>query len=295
MLSHHLFNYKQTKAHRNIWGTGAEALPASFRGYKQSKQDGGAGNTDTGGRSPEMRRGGLVSAPPLVLCYQHRSRGKGVVPPLSKLAGYHPTLIAHLWLQQVPSPAGLWEALLLPLVVVSTGTEFIGKNGIQTEPWGHLWIESESLLSTPHSLFFHLASLHGPGQSWGEVTTLRTQGPQPGPPGVRDQESEWRVNFTILQWAHSSISAWKISWQAIVHEVTKSLPRLSNWVYCSVYQRSISENQHAECKSTLEPDKNLTSQFSPVYNEDLWLSYWTGWKIKGNDAQRGFWHTRSVQ
>ena len=162
-------------------------------------------------------------------------------------------------------------------------------------PRGHLWIESESLLSTPHSLFFHLASLHGPGQSWGEVTTLRTQGPQPGPPGVRDQESEWRVNFTILQWAHSSISAWKISWQAIVHEVTKSLPRLSNWVYCSVYQRSISENQHAECKSTLEPDKNLTSQFSPVYNEDLWLSYWTGWKIKGNDAQRGFWHTRSVQ
>lgn len=69
MLSYHLFNYQQTKAHRNIWGTDAEALPASFRGYKQSKQDGGVGNTDTGGRSPEMRRGGLVSAPPLVLCY----------------------------------------------------------------------------------------------------------------------------------------------------------------------------------------------------------------------------------
>lgn len=52
--------------------------------------------------------------------------------------------------------------------------------------------------------------------------TLTTQGPQPGPPGVRDQESEWRVKFTILQWAHSSILAWKISWQAIVYEVTKS-------------------------------------------------------------------------
>lgn len=38
MSSHHLFNYKQTKAHRNIWGTDAAALPVSFRGYKQSKQ-----------------------------------------------------------------------------------------------------------------------------------------------------------------------------------------------------------------------------------------------------------------
>ena len=176
MLSYHLFNYKQTKAHRNIWGTDAEALPASFRGYKQSKQDGGAGNTDSGGRSPEMRRGGLVSAPPLVLCYspaqEQRQRRCSSIIQTGWLAGCHPTLIAHLWLQQVLSPAGLWEAPLLPLVVVSTGTEFTGKNGIQTEPWGHPWIESESLLSTPHSLLFHLASLHGPGQTWGEVWLL---------------------------------------------------------------------------------------------------------------------------
>ena len=112
---------------------------------------------------------------------------------------------------------------------------------------------------------------------------------------IEGNNRKTRDLFKKIRDTKASISAWKISWQAIVHEVTKSLPRLSNWVYCSVYQGSISENQHAECKSTLEPDKNLTSQFSPVYNEDLWLSYWTGWKIKGNDAQRGFWHTRSVQ
>ena len=99
-LLRHLFNYKQTKAHRNIWGTDAEALPASFRGYKQSKQDGGVGNTDTGGRSPEMRRGGLVSAPPLVLCYspaqEQRQRRCSSIIQTGWLAGCHPTLIAHL-------------------------------------------------------------------------------------------------------------------------------------------------------------------------------------------------------
>ena len=204
-----------------------------LEGKSRENNTGEAGNTDTGARSPEMRTDVLC----LPLCWspsprQYRSRGKGVVPPLSKLA--------------------VCMSITQPLLLTSDCSKFRALPDSERHRFGHLlwrllalslWERMEnkqslgdiyeynlSLLSTPHSLLFHLASLHGPGQSWGEVTTLGTQGPQTGPPGVRDQESEWKVKFTILQWAHSSILAWKnfmAGYSPWGHKESATIERLS--------------------------------------------------------------------
>lgn len=95
MLSHHLFNYKQTKAHRTSGAPMPRHFQSHLEGISTVSNTGEAGDTDWGKvpRDEEGMSCVCPSAGPLVT-HQYRSRGKGIVPPRSKLAGW--LSITHL-------------------------------------------------------------------------------------------------------------------------------------------------------------------------------------------------------
>lgn len=201
MSSHHLFNYKQTKAHRNVWGTAAKALPVSSVGRRIKNNTSEAGSTNTSARPSEMRRcmkrWCLVPGPsvgPLVTSTgaEGKRRCSFIIQTTGCLHVHHPALNQTL----LAASSQPYPALRGAISVTSCGIcrQWVyGKEWNTNRALGSIPVKRirVSLLSTPHSQLFCLTSSHGPGNpSWGEIKTVVTQGPQPGPPGVRDQEGE---------------------------------------------------------------------------------------------------------